>query len=643
MARIILRESMPLDEDLYFNVAQHILKTFDPDIVGLPCIVTLEIAAIGLLKAFKRLRPHCLSVLGNINASIMDQAYLAHFPEVDVIVRGEGELTCLELCNAVSHGREICHIKGLSYRAGDKVFHNRSREPMADLDELPRIDYDLLENGIAAYANADGICEAVLPVGRGCGYCCTFCSTPRFWGRRVRYFSPGRILGDIEQLIGMGVHHLHFDIDNFGAQREHALKLCQGIAAENLTVSWTARCRLDCLDQPLLNAMKTAGCSTILVGIETGDEAVLKKLKKKIPLDRSLEMVALIAESGIGAICSFVTGLPDDTLESLQRTLNLAARCASIGGSCQSGIHLVSPLPGTELSRETMRCGALELNENSLIAPDFSRYLEWVAGKRFQQDQNLIQEHEDVFSAYYCIRNVQLKHEYAAFLASYCNWLLAVFPRTAERFSRLSLQRGNFMISDMIAWHETRGIPLAELLQLGDDVPFEKVEDLFQKCEEALGQYVETMDDGALVELFRYERLQLNASRSCVPCAGEQPLLRASSMLVTNYVSDFFQHDMQKLLIEGPNEGLPPREGLPTRVLATVRLASSGRQVDTMHIDEAAWDLFSLIDGRSAFEDICRRYRERFGKTPVDFERQAAAALEACSGYVLWTEGRRDV
>ncbi|QIB26837.1 B12-binding domain-containing radical SAM protein [Caloranaerobacter azorensis] len=233
-----------------------------------------------LAKYLKKKREDLIILLGGPQASLTAKLTLETFPWIDIIGIGEGETIIEPLIKALSKQSSISHIQGIAYRENGKVICNPKPNLIKDLDELPFIDYDLV--------NIEDYDEYVaLDVGRGCPYECIYCSTKTFWNRRYRLKSINRIIDEIKHLKNKyNRNKFNFVHDSFVSSKLKILKFCEKILDEGLMIKWTCSARIDNLDEEVIIAMKKAGCTEIFLGIETGSTKLQKDIKKNLKLSR---------------------------------------------------------------------------------------------------------------------------------------------------------------------------------------------------------------------------------------------------------------------------------------------------------------------------------------------------------------------
>lgn len=297
----------------------------DADLVGINCLSdyypkVVELA--GLLKARgKRV------VIGGPHASVLPRETLMG-TGADFVVVGEGEETMHELCLALRSNSQCKDIPGVLSRDSHHVV---KRPYIKDLDALPFPDWAQMPPKTYKKAPHGGFVKKfpVAPITstRGCPYECTFCASPEIWGRRIRYRSPKNVVDEIEYLVkGFGVREIHFEDDNLTLKRDHVAGICELILDRGLKISWATPngIRVDTITPELLKLMKRSGCYFIAFGIESGNESILKKIKKETDLATITHAVHQAHNAGLMTQGFFIFGLPGETEATVQKTIDYA-------------------------------------------------------------------------------------------------------------------------------------------------------------------------------------------------------------------------------------------------------------------------------------------------------------------------------
>jgi len=318
-----------------------------PDVIGISQFTHNRFAALRLAGLAKRVNPQCFVVLGGPHATHRVQELLAESPQIDAMVLGEGEETFLELVHQLkrSGGQDMTSIRGLACRSGGDIVITPPRAPIVNLDSLP--------SAVSCYDNALGVdrqrqLEFVI-TSRGCPAACSFCASPRFWGRALRFRSPRAIVDELRTIRDRyGLLYFSLRDDTFTADRGRVLEFCRLLVDEGLYILWSCQSRVTSVDEEMLGWMKMAGCECVQFGVESGSERILAALGKRITLSQVRQAARATRRVGLHLSIYLITGVPGENTEDLEATLRLIDEIKPHDGQ-------VSPLacyPGTSLFTE---------------------------------------------------------------------------------------------------------------------------------------------------------------------------------------------------------------------------------------------------------------------------------------------------
>lgn len=352
------------------------IRDFKPDLVGISVWTTFAASAFKIASLCKEYDESVPVVMGGPHISIKSDEVVKICADVDFLVRGEGEETFLEIVKALEDKAEdnvkgagvrserlsaICHelsaIKGISYRWNGEIIHNPERDFIQDLDSIPSPARDLLLNK-DSYSSED---MGLLMTSRGCPYNCSYCATS-IWKRKVRYRSGDNIIEEIKLLIDTyGTTQFTLKDDSFTVNRKRTLEFCDRLIREYININWDCNTRVDLVDEELLRKMKAAGCNSIKVGIETGNERALKLINKRTTFSQAREAAKLFRKVGIHWTGYFMMGLPSETKEEVYQTLKFMKELKPDFAS----FSVYEPFPGTELFEIGIEKGLVQ-NERTL-------------------------------------------------------------------------------------------------------------------------------------------------------------------------------------------------------------------------------------------------------------------------------------
>lgn len=310
-----------LDFEFDFNM-------FSPDIVFISTTNGSLYSDIEFIKQIKRLKRDIVIILKgavffNADESLFRQLDLTF---VDYLIGGEVEFIISDLLDAHYNCKDdLLKIEGISFRKDDKWLTNNVSVFNSSLDEIPFPQRDLMKNEL--YINPQTNKKmATISTSRGCPANCIYCLSPIVSGKKVRFRSQINVL---EELIECYNKHqitdFFFKSDTFTINKEWVLELCDLIINSELNgkINWVANSRVNTIDEEMLEKMKKAGCSVIALGIESGSEETLEKMKKGTTLQQAKNAVRLIKSFGLKIFGFYLIGFPWENKEHLIQTKKL--------------------------------------------------------------------------------------------------------------------------------------------------------------------------------------------------------------------------------------------------------------------------------------------------------------------------------
>jgi len=321
------------------------LAEYRPQLVGVTCVTMNSGLATKILRVCKDFDPNITTVIGGPHASFTPDETLRRAPWVDVIAIGEGETTLVELCHQVASAGDYGRVAGIAFADEGTVVKTAPRPLLEDLDQLPLPARHLLP--LARY-QALGV-PCTVTTSRGCPYGCIFCSAHQMFGRKVHFRSPGLVVDEIEMLYrDFGFNQINIVDDTFTVNHDHAGQVCEEILKRDLNIAWSTYARVDNVTGDLMTLMRRAGCETVLFGIESSDENILKTIRKGITPEDIRRGVKIACGAGFRVLTSFIFGLPGETPDSVRNTMAFADELNKNYGA-EYAFHVLAPMPGTEL------------------------------------------------------------------------------------------------------------------------------------------------------------------------------------------------------------------------------------------------------------------------------------------------------
>ena len=313
-------------QDDYEQKINQNLSEFKPQIVGFYAMTWNFRIARELALKIKQLTPNIITIIGGPNITTMSEDSLKA-GGFDFGVIGEGEETIIELVDKLSGKKNIGfeNILGLAYKKDGQVLANPCRSLIQSIDTIPFPARHLLPMDKYFDVSTKERHFTTIVATRGCPFNCTFCDRKNRMGRNWRFRSPQNIAQEIIEVIDhYSIREFMFFDDNLIVDKDWAYKLFAEL--KKLNIIWECRERVDILDEKILLAMKEAGCYRIRFGFESGDNEVLKTLKKGITIEQSLQTAKLCQKVGIEMIGYFIIGAPKETPETIEKTIDLSLK-----------------------------------------------------------------------------------------------------------------------------------------------------------------------------------------------------------------------------------------------------------------------------------------------------------------------------
>jgi len=347
-----------------------IVKEFNPDLVGTTSnspifsfIYSVYSRALEMMRIVKQVAPQAKTFLSGYHPTMSPKEALNE-DCIDYAIIGDGEIPVANLCEALKNGVELKNVEGIGFKEGDEIVINKRGPHVKDLDIFPMPAYDLLPMEKYRFAsNSPRPMKGVsLRASRGCSFDCFFCPSPGFAGRALSTHSPEYVVNTMNHLHDRyGFDQFQMHDDNFGVNKQWLLRFCALLKENKIKFSWDCYERFDLLREDVLIAMKEAGCRMISLGVESGTEEILLKVKgltkKKVE-----DGMKLLRDLGFKVRLFFMIGQPSKTTEDVKRTIQYAIKL-------NPDVFLATisiPYPGSDFHKDS---------EEAQYIPDFRNRL----------------------------------------------------------------------------------------------------------------------------------------------------------------------------------------------------------------------------------------------------------------------------
>lgn len=348
---------------LFPNQIEKIIRDFKPDIVGVSCSFSMfESDSFEVINLVKKIDKKIITLVGGAHSS-SNPRFVLRNKNIDLVVIGEGELTCLEIAQAVRDKKNLHNIKGTALLLDDKFKINPPREPIHDLDSLEPawhlVDFKEYFKHPDNYSVLMRAPSVNIITSRGCPGDCVFCSVQTVWGRRWRAISAKKVVEQIEYLMRKyGVKHFRINDDNLTLDKKRVMEICNEIIKRKLDIRWDTPGGVAfwTLNEKVLMAMKKSGYYRITFGIESGSKNTQKYIRKNIELKKVDKMIEHCHKIGLWIASFFIIGFPFETKEDINDTMNYIIN-SKINFPF---LFVAQPYPGTKMYEDFKNSGFLK-------------------------------------------------------------------------------------------------------------------------------------------------------------------------------------------------------------------------------------------------------------------------------------------
>ena len=349
--------------DRGLNDVISILKEDKAPIIGITSYTRERFHAYSLIKRIKNEFIDSLVVVGGRHFGSLADETLHELPEVDIVVRGEGEITFKEICDSVKNNKGFEEVLGISYKNGNDIVHNTNRPLEKNLDKFRNFDINHLPDPkthtLTLPTKTDNRKHFFVYATRGCAFKCIFCSLT---AERVRLRSINNIIREIENKIKItGVRNVKFGDSSLTIKKEFVVDLCEEIIRKKLNIMFSCYSRVD-VDPEILNHMKKAGLVSVEVALESGSPRVLKSIKKNIRLDQFEKYIKETYKLRIKVFVFCMISFPDETVEDAEMTISLIKKLSEY--IYLASLQVTRILPDAALFKIA--------KERGVVAKDFS-------------------------------------------------------------------------------------------------------------------------------------------------------------------------------------------------------------------------------------------------------------------------------
>lgn len=364
-----------------------------PDILVINTTVYTIHQDLHVCEIAKELLPHVLTVARGLYGMVWPEDLLRSHDKLDVVVVGESEPVAEQLAKR----KRLEEVPGIVFRQGKEIRRSEKECLRADLDLWPFPARQCMN--LDLYRNATtGERETTIQVSRGCAGGCSFCVAATIAGKIPRLRSYENILKEVRECIERyKIRSFFFRADTFTYDKTWVLGLCEEIIRQKIDIQWVCNTRVDTIDEPLVIAMRRAGCYAVTMGIESGNQETLDRIRKGISIKETVAAVRMLKAHGLITIGYFMIGFPDDTVDTINETMRFSVALDLDAAN----FYIAYPFPGTAFHTICQERGLLEREPFSRLP-----YVEAAVHTRFLTAEDLVVWRKRM------IRNFYLRPEY---------------------------------------------------------------------------------------------------------------------------------------------------------------------------------------------------------------------------------------
>ena len=351
-------------------------------------------SAIRISQMAKRIRPDLPIVFGGWHPSLTpDQSLEPDF--VDVVVRGQGELTLLELVQRLAEGKSLDGLRGASVKVGGRAIHNPER-PVENINNLPTPAFDLADFG--AYARASGLRELGYATSVGCPYACNYCTDQVFYKRRFNAYSAERVVREVPDLVARyRLTDVAFFDSNFPVDVKRALAIARGFVESRVRFRWSVQASTDLLcrmSDEEVRLLAEGGLYYLGFGTESASQEVLAMMNKKHQrVDDMFETARKTEQAGIRVTYNIILGYPGETEADRVETFRVMSELARQHSNVSFSPNIFTPYPGIPIWPQLRQLGVREpesLAEWESL-PLGKNVLPWLRGDELERLQRMLE------------------------------------------------------------------------------------------------------------------------------------------------------------------------------------------------------------------------------------------------------------
>jgi radical SAM superfamily enzyme YgiQ (UPF0313 family) len=332
-----------INKNKLFSVLKDAIEEINPMVIGVSNLYTKDFPnCIDVIKMCKQIDPRVITVMGGQHVSFCDRESL-QTPELDIVVRGEGEWVMLNLLKAISEKEDYSGVRGITFKNNGQILRNPS-EPLGNLKDIPPIDFGLLPKDFVQKAYIHGVLY------RGCAFHCKYCVEKNFWGK-PRSYAANKLIQEMKVLEKeYGTQMRGFEESMLNMRSKPFFDLLGNIKENKirLPTQFYLTIRIDNISDDGIECMRQTGIRFVCAGIENFSARVLKMMNKQQNLEAVLSGCETLKKNGVWVNAYWLIGHPGDNMKEADYTFFKFKEFLEMGLFKSGHAFIFVPYPGTE-------------------------------------------------------------------------------------------------------------------------------------------------------------------------------------------------------------------------------------------------------------------------------------------------------
>ena len=343
-----------IDGRLEHDAVARVLEELDGAMcLGVSVLTGAPIAdALLVLRAAKARYPDITTVCGGWHPSLFPEDMLDE-SSIDITVQGQGEATFTELVAHLDRDESLDKVLGITFR-NNGVRQRNPERPLMPMEVFPPLDYGLIP--VEQYFRLKGRRQLDYISSTGCLFRCSFCADPFVYKRGWQAIGSERLADELQDLWQKyRFEDLNFQDETFFTYKKRVTEVAEQILSRDMTFTWAATMRADQgvrLSEEVFKLCVKSGMRRVLIGVESGSPAMLKRIKKDTTIEQIILSAEMCARNGVAVIFSFIVGFPGETHDEVMQTVSLVKKLRAMSPNFETPIFYYKPYPGSEISAE---------------------------------------------------------------------------------------------------------------------------------------------------------------------------------------------------------------------------------------------------------------------------------------------------